>query len=104
MGDTTLEQDQEIAAIATVSAALARLTDEEARARVISYVLARYMPSAAIAETPVGIGGRGATTPIAAATLPTGMQTVGATQRKEIPGIAQVNEAGELRLTIRDLK
>lgn len=36
--------DSEIAAIAASTAALSKLTDADARRRVLSYVLARYLP------------------------------------------------------------
>lgn len=99
MSETINEQDQEIAAIATISAALARLDAEEARRRVISYVLARYMPAGALSPLVV----ERASQPTA--TIPNALVSFSAQPAvHEIPGIARLTESGDLYLTVRDLK
>lgn len=101
MGADPLDQDQEIAAIATMSAALARISDDDARARVISYVLARYMP--ALADSRVVVGRSALTgSPSADATVRASIGVPPSTN--EIAGIARLTESGDLHLTIRDLK
>jgi hypothetical protein len=91
-------EDKEIAAIGTISVALAGLSDAEARQRVISYVLARYLPS----SSPVSL----IPVPRAAATAtPVGSVAAGPVSgAKELPGIARLTDAGDLQVTIRDLK
>jgi hypothetical protein len=91
------EQDKEIAAIAVISAALAGLSDAEARQRVISYVLARYLPQGG--ALPAIPAPRAAVASPATPVSPTAL-----TATNEIPGIARLTEAGELRVTVRDLK
>ncbi len=73
------DHDSELAAIVASSAAISKLADVEARRRVLSYVLARYFPEVA----------------------PT--QGWSFTER-ELPGVAYLTDAGQLRITIRDLK
>ncbi len=73
------DHDSELAAIAASSAAISKLADAEARRRVLSYVLARYFPEAALAQ------GRPLT-------------------ERELPGVAYLTDAGQLRIAVRDLK
>jgi hypothetical protein len=92
-------QDKEIAAMAVISSALSSLADGEARQRVISYVLARYSPSLSssipVPATRVGTSSSGYSGSAAKASS----NGIG-----EIPGIAMLTEAGDLRITVRDLK
>jgi len=91
--------DAEIAAIAAISSALSKLSDSEARRRVLSYVLSRYLPEG------------GAPLSLAAASLaqavtsmaPAPLGVVELTQR-ELPGVARLTDTGDLRITARDLK
>lgn len=85
------EHDTEIAAIATISAALAGLPDADARQRVITYVLARYLPQL------------GATS-LAARAVAASTSGAGLPAANEIAGVARLTETGDFRVTIRDLK
>ena len=89
--------DSEIEAIAAISAALAALEDSDARRRVLSYVLARYLPESPF--MPVEVVAKAAIPSLATANI---SGTPHAQQ--ELPGIARLTDAGELRLTARDLK
>lgn len=98
MVEPTDDEDLEVTAIATISRVLARLEDAEARKRVISYVLARYVGTNISTVMP--------SNNTLSPTIPTQASgsAVSETSSREIAGIARVTESGELRITIRDLK
>jgi hypothetical protein len=101
MNDTLSEQDKEIAAIAAISAALSSLADTEARRRVLSYVLSRYLP-----DFPVPVGATVSSTTASIGRSPTSLvetPSFGHSPR-EIPGVIHITDAGELKITARDLK
>lgn len=86
-------QDKEIAAIALISTALSGLTDAEARQRVIAYVLSRYVASdSKIAALQKQLH------------EPANVSRASPILKNEIPGIGKLDESGELRLTVRNLK
>jgi hypothetical protein len=99
MVENNAGQDGEIAAIAAISGALSKLDDAEARERVISYVLARYLPKTAGVQPSLAVR-----TGTAAPVLSVAPTPAGASVTNEIPGIARLTEGGELQVTIRDLK
>ncbi len=84
--------DPEIAALAAASAALAALDDPQARARVLRWINEKF--GYETQGTPVSARG------------PTGISPSAVTKGdiREIPGVARLSEAGEFRLTVRDLK
>lgn len=99
MTDHPQDDDSEITAIAAISGALKKLSDADARRRVLSYVLARYLPdSTAVTPQAPRVSGLA---PSAAAPGP--IPVVEHMQR-ELPGIARLTDAGELKITARDLK
>lgn len=100
MNEALQDQDREITAIAVISTALAGLADTDARRRVLSYVLARYLP-----ELPIPTG-----TSLSSKTSFTFGQSnsngepLAEPPTREIPGIACINDVGELKITARELK
>jgi PAS domain S-box-containing protein len=96
MIDLHQDHDSEIAAIVASTAALSRLADDEARRRVLSYVLARCLPE------PDRVLGAGSAPSTMAMPHPS-VAVVEHTQR-ELPGIACLAESGEFRITVCDLK
>lgn len=97
--------DAELAAIAAIAKALGDVDDADARRRVLTYILARYMPevsgtqaSAVHAPLPGPMGRADVAVP---QYPPVG---VGEERPKEVPGIAQLTNAGDLKITARDLK
>lgn len=91
------EHDSELAAIAASTAALSKLADDEARRRVLSYVLARCLPESS------ALGASSAQIPSPLPILPSAISVVEYTQR-ELPGVACLTETGEFRITARDLR
>ena len=85
--------DAELAVIATVSDAVGSLPDQEARMRVINYVMARHLPGASLRLD--------ALSPAPHAPRESAREVRGT---RELPGIAQLSDKGDLRITIRDLK
>lgn len=89
------QDDSELAAIATISAAMEKIPDREARQRVLSYVADRFV---------------GAAQEKRAHTLPSNIarardSAAAVTSRQfAVGGIAQLSDTGELKITIRDLK
>jgi hypothetical protein len=110
--DQFTNEDPEIAAIAAVGAALSRLTDVEARRRVIDYIIKRFAPKAvpAVASDPAAEMEFG----VFEATQRPGARAALVAQRsplagmglqpREIPGIAHVTDTGEMKITVRDIK
>jgi hypothetical protein len=92
-------QDSEISTIAAISAALSKLDDAEARERVISYVLARYLPKAGVSNSSLAARAEPARPVPSVGPAPTSPAIA-----NELPGIARFTESGELQITIRDLK
>jgi len=81
--------DQEIDAMAKVSSALAAVDDPQARIRVLRWANEKFgfaSPSGTLAAKAKGISDQNSETD------------------KEISGVAVLNEKGEVRFTIRDLK
>jgi len=100
----TGSRDPEIAAMESVSDALSQLSDSEARRRVIGYILARFAPeNPPQSSEPVAPTGWGTTRAAIASAPSLGTADVSQGER-EIPGIARLSDAGELKITIRDLK
>lgn len=89
-------QDAEIAAIAAISSALSKLADSEERRRVLTYVLARYLPEG---YTPSAQPSAQPVTSMA----PSPVAVIEHTQR-ELPGVARLTDTGDLRITARDIK
>src|SRR5262245_33845125 len=91
--------DKEIAAIATINSALTALDDIEARRRVLSYVLARHLPDASASAL------RAVTTqtfhPQPRPATPDVQPDRGS---RELAGVARLDDAGNVRITVRDLK
>lgn len=109
MTDYFSDPDAEIAAISAINAALAKVADDDARARVLDYILARYrpgmvpvtrfIPSLAAPPSVMHANGPGSnfenrTSPLALLAGP----------EKELAGIARLTDAGDLKITVRDLK
>jgi PAS domain S-box-containing protein len=94
MSKTSPIDDTELAAIAASGAIFSTLPDD-ARRRVLSYVLARYLPEA------VPAAGLPALSPI-----PAGPQDSGASEGAEraLQGIALLTEAGAFQLSLREFK
>ncbi len=91
--------DAEIAAISAISSALSKLADSEERRRVLSYVLARYLPEGnALSALPPALSAQ----PVSSM-APSPVAVIEHTQR-ELPGVARLTDTGELRITARDLK
>jgi hypothetical protein len=98
MPNLSRSEDSEIDAITAISKALATLEDSDARRRVLSYVLARYLPELPL--TPIETTTKTAPTSLVPGTpLPVSPHT-----QHELAGVARLTENGELRLTARDLK
>jgi hypothetical protein len=89
--------DAEIAAIAAISSALSKLADSEARRRVLSYVLARYLPEGnAVSVQPSALSA-----PPASSMAPSPVAVI---EQRELPGVALLTDSGDLRIMARDLK
>lgn len=98
------EVDAEISAIANVLKALASLPDEDARRRVLSYALSRF-PVSGIKLPPAGHGAGSQPERSGENDHDDGSAAEqDQNQSPEIPGIAVLTNAGELRITARDLK
>lgn len=95
--------DPEIAAMAIVSDALVELADADARRRVLAYVLARFAPHSVIDSGGANVSSTATETSPAGSVAPIAALTQPKTER-EIPGIARLSEAGDLKITVRDLK
>ena len=119
MVDYLEDEDSEIAAIGAISAALARLPDADARRRVITYVLSRYLPDSttkpSAAPSPwehtiqPGAHVHGSVPSSWENTIQPGAHVYGYAinteqSQREIAGVARLTESGELRITARDLK
>jgi hypothetical protein len=93
------KDDNEIAAIAAISLAISKLPDSDARRRVLSYVFARYLPEGSV----LSVSSPPSLPQPATSVAPSPVAVVELTQR-ELPGVARLTDAGELRITARDLK
>jgi hypothetical protein len=97
-------EDAEMAALGAISTSLAAVEDQEARERVLAYAVARFAPNllarAAPRTLPIVPGKVGSPS---VSTLSEGL-AAGPGGTKEIPGVARLTEAGDLKVTIRDLK
>lgn len=108
MTDFFKDDDAEIAAISAISAALAKVPDDEARNRVLTYILSRYRPlvsdlqNFSVSKYPLG---QSPLAGMANPTLPTTspLSLLGPSLR-EVPGIARLTDSGDLKITARDLK
>lgn len=94
--DSTSNHDSELAAIAASGAIFSTLPDTDARRRVLSYVLSRYLP-----EEAAPVHGQPASSPVPAP-LPSAIRVEGA--EPEIPGIARLTDAGAFQMTLGELK
>ena len=86
MVETKSDQDSELAAIAASGAIFSALDDADARRRVLSYVLDRFLPDAALVQGQH----------LAA-------QLVEPAER-ELPGIARLTSDGQFQMTLSELK
>jgi hypothetical protein len=110
--DPSSNEDPEIAAIAAVGAALSKLDDEEARRRVIDYIVDRFAPKvapadgAAVAEAPTSCLMPTYRAPNVSGALAAPRSSVAGMGLvpREIPGIARITDTGEMKITVRDLK
>lgn len=91
-----LEQDPELAAITSISRALSRLQDVDARRRVLSYVLARFTPGVASNQVKQ-------LSPSPSERVVT-MAAESFSPSRELPGIARLSDDGTFHVTVRDLK
>ena len=89
------KQDDEVAAIAAITAALAKLTDPGARRNVLSYINGRYLGK---------IPGPVENLPLFSTAAASAPVAVVETTQRELPGVARLTDTGELRITARDLK
>jgi hypothetical protein len=94
MSDESHDLDAEIAAISTITAALGKLSDADARSRVLAYVLSRYPAAAKFVAPPASQLSAVASAPL----------TVVEHTQRELPGVARLTDAGDLKITARDLK
>jgi len=85
--------DDELIAIGAINSALGKLTDTDARRRVLSYVIARYLPDAP-ASLPTAGQPKSSVAP----------SPLSVVQQRELPGVARLTDTGDLRITARDLK
>lgn len=95
MADEPLPEDDEVAAIAAINTALSKLADATARRNVLAYINARYL------RAPPASAGFPA--PVTSSVTPSPLSVVEHTQQ-ELPGIARLTEAGDLKITVRNLK
>ena len=88
------DDDSEIAAIAAIGAVLSKVTDPEARSRVLTYILSRYLPEgSARPALPAATWNASAGAP-ASAVAASPLHVVEQTQR-ELPGVARVEHQGD---------
>ena len=109
MADFFKDDDDEIQAISAINSALAKVKDEDARARVLDYILARYRPTFGVPVTRVlpssipftRMATNGPGSNFDTRTSPLALM---AASEKEVEGIARLTDNGELKITARDLK
>lgn len=97
MTESAQNYEVELAAINSSSAVLSKLPDNDSRRRVLSYMLARYLPESS--------PGRDEPTSVPLP-MPNSNSTIRVVERteRELPGVARLNDVGDLQITVRDLR
>ncbi|MEK6208968.1 MAG: hypothetical protein AABM64_01160 [Pseudomonadota bacterium] len=109
MSTNPIDDDSEIAAISAINAALAKVTDSEARLRVLNYIWSRYRPQLLAGTAAFTLSDSSLPLPLSSSlssgvsSSSTPLPLIAATAR-ELNGIARITDNGELRITARDLK